>query len=381
MPALTVGGLLALISLVTGQAAASPPPNFVQFDGTSSHLDVPDGPDLSVATTGSLTVSAWMRPDTLSFPKTEGSGYVHWLGKGAGNHQEWSFRVYSPPNQENRANRISFYVFNRSSRQPPNLGIGSYFQGALAEVRVGNRRLSATEVSNLYGQDVAPRDGLVAEYLFGEGSGTIAHDTAGSHDATLVGATWSSTQPPPPPSQVTTTGIYPQGSGFPLGLYEIPSDANLGGLSRGWNISQRYGWNQVNDLTAGEQSSNKLMQLLAQNQMAGLLHIPAYKDSSGTQSEWEQSKVASWIQALASNPNIAYWDLPEEPRYFKPAEFQIVKDYPGWTRTFDPQQRPKLMYLTSSYTRDQVQNYVPYLDIVPAAAYADDFGQPHAWVR
>jgi hypothetical protein len=100
----------------------------VQFDGISSHVDVPDSPDLSIATTGALTVSAWMRPDTLNFPITEGSGYVNWLGKGTGNQQEWTFRMYSQPNQEDRANRISFYLFNPSSQRPPNLGIGSYFQ-------------------------------------------------------------------------------------------------------------------------------------------------------------------------------------------------------------------------------------------------------------
>jgi hypothetical protein len=252
----------------TAAASVTPPASFVLFDGISSHIDVPDNPDLSVATTGMLTVSAWMRADALTFPKTEGSGYVYWLGKGSGNQQEWSFRIYSQPNQENRGNRISFYVFNPSSPRPPNLGIGSefqdqvmpgewihvvavvdgqqtrlykngvqrdcdqyntnsgdptcntyrsaewitpahgtapmrmgtrdlrsYFQGALAEIRIWNRALSADEIANLYAQDIAPPDGLVAEYLFCEGAGTVAYDTAGSHDATLVDVNWSNAQP------------------------------------------------------------------------------------------------------------------------------------------------------------------------------------------
>ncbi len=300
--------LIALSVIVAGLAsagsgawvthAATAPQNFVQFDGTASHIDVPDSPDFSVATTGTLTVSAWMRPDTLTFPTTEGSGYVYWLGKGQGDQQEWTFRMYSQPNQENRANRISFYVFNASSPKPPNLGIGSefqdainpgewihvvgvvdghqtriykngvqrdcdqynttsgdakcgkypssewitpqhgtapmrmgtrdldsFFQGALAEVRIWNRALSADEIASLYADDAAPRDGLVAEYLFTEGSGNIAHDTGGSHDATLVGATWSTSNAAPSAPATTATASDDSDATPPAG----PDDGTAGG--------------------------------------------------------------------------------------------------------------------------------------------------------
>jgi concanavalin A-like lectin/glucanase superfamily protein len=94
------------------------------FNGAGAYAEIPDSPEFSVSTTGSLTVAAWMRPDTISFPRTEGSGYVHWLGKGSPGNQEWTFRMYSQPNAENRANRISFYLFNPHG----GLGIGSHFQ-------------------------------------------------------------------------------------------------------------------------------------------------------------------------------------------------------------------------------------------------------------
>jgi hypothetical protein len=103
------------------------PSTFLQFNGSSAYVEVADSPDLSVATTGSLTVSAWMRPDTLTFPNKEGSGYVNWLGKGTPGQHEWVLRMYSQDTKENRANRISFYVFNQSG----GLGIGSYFQDAV----------------------------------------------------------------------------------------------------------------------------------------------------------------------------------------------------------------------------------------------------------
>jgi hypothetical protein len=100
---------------------------FNQSDSSKSYVQIPDNADLSVSTTGSLTVAAWMRPDTLDFKYTEGNGYVNWLGKGdtsGAGRDEWQFRVYNSSNSQNRVNRISFYVFNLTGGE----GIGSYFQ-------------------------------------------------------------------------------------------------------------------------------------------------------------------------------------------------------------------------------------------------------------
>ena len=94
------------------------------FNGTDAYIEIPDHTDFSVSTTGQLSISVWMRPGTLNFPRSEHSGYVHWLGKGEGVQHEWTFRMYSADNTENRANRTSFYLFNL----PGGLGAGSYVQ-------------------------------------------------------------------------------------------------------------------------------------------------------------------------------------------------------------------------------------------------------------
>jgi hypothetical protein len=98
------------------------------FNGVNSYVEAPNSDDFSVSTTGAITISAWMRPDTLTFSKNDGTGYVNWLGKGqnsgANGNQEWYFRMYSQGNTEGRQNRISFYVFNPRG----GLGIGSHFQ-------------------------------------------------------------------------------------------------------------------------------------------------------------------------------------------------------------------------------------------------------------
>jgi hypothetical protein len=217
----------------------------LQFDGTKNdYIEISDSVDFSVASTGSLTVSAWMRPDVLTFPISESTGYVHWMGKGETGQQEWTFRMYNETTSDvpPRPNRISFYVFNLAGGK----GVGSYFQepviagewlhvvgiadgqntyiykngvlkqsqsytgiitpahgtaplriatrdfnsfflGAIRGVRVWNRALTASEVQLVFTNTV-PQDGLVAEYRL---EYDIAPDSLGSHDGQIVGGTWT----------------------------------------------------------------------------------------------------------------------------------------------------------------------------------------------
>ena len=62
----------------------------------------------------------------------------------------------------------------------------SYFLGAIREVRIWSRALTATEVGALYTGSV-PQDGLVAEYLLDQ---AIALDSLGRHNGVIVGANW-----------------------------------------------------------------------------------------------------------------------------------------------------------------------------------------------
>jgi Concanavalin A-like lectin/glucanases superfamily len=98
----------------------------VTFDGHGQYVEVPSAAALSITDTGCLTVQAWVRPDVLEFPVTEGTGYAYILGKGEVAKQEYALRMYSLTNSEvpPRPNRISAYVFNRQG----GLGSGAYFQ-------------------------------------------------------------------------------------------------------------------------------------------------------------------------------------------------------------------------------------------------------------
>ena len=56
---------------------------YLQFNGIDAYVEIPSIADYSLATTGALTVAAWIRPNTLNFPNVEPvSDYIHWLGKG-----------------------------------------------------------------------------------------------------------------------------------------------------------------------------------------------------------------------------------------------------------------------------------------------------------
>ena len=124
-----------LVGVATLAATAQGPEHYLVYDGAKSYVEVPASPDLSVTAAG-LTVEAWMRPDSLSFAHTQGSlpteQYVHWLGKGTKDEEEWTFRMYSLTSPAGpRANRVSFYIFNlRGGR-----GCGSYFQDPIVPGR------------------------------------------------------------------------------------------------------------------------------------------------------------------------------------------------------------------------------------------------------
>ena len=104
--------------------------NYLQFSGDGDYVKIPSAPDLGFSASG-FTVSAWLKPDTLEFRRSEGSGYVYWMGKGERGRYEWATRIYSYTNREQppRPNRISFYLFNAEG----GLGQGSYAEEPVRE--------------------------------------------------------------------------------------------------------------------------------------------------------------------------------------------------------------------------------------------------------
>lgn len=72
---------------------------------------------------------------------------------------------------------------------------GNWFNGIIDAPRIWNRALSATEVSNLYFNNIVPGDSLVAEYLFNEASGTTALDSSGNGNNGTHNCTYTTDTP------------------------------------------------------------------------------------------------------------------------------------------------------------------------------------------
>ena len=69
-------------------AAPKPGDRYLSFNGQDDYVQIPSLPCYSVDYTWEFTVAAWIRADIDDFTRTEdGKPYVHWMGKGEGNHE------------------------------------------------------------------------------------------------------------------------------------------------------------------------------------------------------------------------------------------------------------------------------------------------------
>jgi hypothetical protein len=99
------------------------------FNG-SSWIKVPSHRDFSAATTGEISVVAFMQVTNWTKQASNGE-YVHWMGKGSPGSHEWTCRYYidgGSGEAATRKRRTSFYAFNPAG----GLGAGSYVQDATA---------------------------------------------------------------------------------------------------------------------------------------------------------------------------------------------------------------------------------------------------------
>ena len=50
-------------------AAPRPGDVYLRFNGLDNYVEIPSIADYSIATTGEFAVAAWIRPDSLNFPR------------------------------------------------------------------------------------------------------------------------------------------------------------------------------------------------------------------------------------------------------------------------------------------------------------------------
>lgn len=74
--------------------------------------------------------------------------------------------------------------------------IGGGVTGGLAEIKVWNTQLTASQIYSLYSNNIYPQAGLIADYPLDDGSGTVARDISGNgNNGTITSGTWSTDVP------------------------------------------------------------------------------------------------------------------------------------------------------------------------------------------
>jgi hypothetical protein len=167
-----------------------------RFDGNDDYIQIPDNDDFSIPTTHGLTISCWIRPDVLDFPKAEPSGtpaqgsYVHLLGKsqyGSQNQEEWTFRIYNKTGSD-RPNQISFYVFNLAG----GWGAGADATGDTLTAGQWIHLVGVADANNVYFYEngVLRETVSLAGYTLANGTANvrIGHCEDGSHPSYFLGA-------------------------------------------------------------------------------------------------------------------------------------------------------------------------------------------------
>lgn len=159
-------------------------------------------------------------------------------------------------------------------------------------------------------------------------------------------------------------GVYPQGKQFPLALYSIYLTEEMQTARRsGWNMAHRYRF------------TPSFLETVAAGGMLALAELP------GKSMPLPEFEAAPTIAALAKSERVAWWNFPEERRYWIAGEMALVVNYAKWTRKYDPKRRPNYMYIPGHYDAEDVQKYVPYLDVVSASVYTKHARKSQAWVR
>lgn len=205
----------------------------LDFDGAGDYADMGNGSSLNI--TSAITISAWIKPGVIQeqyivakYPGDDVlSGYnlliadnelYFRLGDGALRHQlnltgglsagSWyhiaatwdgsTMLLYKDGSQISGSTSFVGTMGTNSN----NVAVGSragssyYWNGSIDDVRIYNRALSSTEVSDLYNGISVNSTGLAGYWNLNEGSGTVANDLSGNgNNGTIYDATYSADFP------------------------------------------------------------------------------------------------------------------------------------------------------------------------------------------
>ena len=104
------------------------------------------------------------------------------------------------------------------------------------------------------------------------------------------------------------------------------------------------------------------------------------------QPNWEhiRAEIATIINAVGNNPEIAVWNLlPEEVRPWRKTELAILQFVAKTVKELDPLKRPVALYLPNHYGAGTMKSFFPPIDISWRGMYVNYAGKKEArvWAR
>jgi hypothetical protein len=171
--------------------------------------------------------------------------------------------------------------------------------------------------------------------------------------------------------------LWPKGKDFPVGAYGVASAADMATVAAdGFNLVHTYSYQSPE--APGAMSADQYCQTAATYGLNVMLQLGTL-----TPSEPNQPQItAANVQHFSSYSNVAWWYLvPEELRYWVPADMNILSNGYATVKANDPQQRPVFHYIPTNYAASDLVHYPPYQDALGAGAYANYALQPRPWVK
>ena len=176
--------------------------------------------------------------------------------------------------------------------------------------------------------------------------------------------------------------LYPKGNDFPLAMYAVknPSIGNDTAYENASSEIANSGYNtahfykeEIYSTTQLESKTTTLsyLQMNASHGLYAMGRIGYLRDNFGELLKYpiDLTELKNDILTIKDETNIAWWDMPEELRYWKTSEFTMLKNYRQLLRTTIGDDKPIFMYIPGHYSVSQTTPYLDYIDIIPASCY------------
>lgn len=171
-------------------------------------------------------------------------------------------------------------------------------------------------------------------------------------------------------------GLYPKGKNFPMILYAVAETELQNAKNLGWNTSHIYRLPPQTPLAYI--NASKASGLLTQ---ATVPYNHAGDRNTSESTAVDSTTYANYIVQSNTTQNVSWWDMPEELRYWKAGEYNMLKTYSRWAKNIDPEKKPVYMYIPGHYKKEDIMPYVRYLDVIPASCYVEYMNMPRTYVR